>query len=82
MSKRDKGGYEISLFGKILVGLLVTAFFIVSGLLLMKVLELSKITKSTGLSSEYKNYPSLANKINKMGLQCKGKLPLINKWVV
>jgi hypothetical protein len=81
MSDKDKGGYEISFFQKILIGLLVTAFFIVSGLLLMKVLELSKITKSTGLSSEYKNYPNLAQKINQMGLKCKGKLPLlVNKW--
>ena len=81
MSDKDKGGYEISFFQKILIGLLVTAFFIVSGLLLMKVLELSKITKSCGLSSEYKNYPSLAQKISEMSLECKGKLPLlVNKW--
>ena len=82
MSDRDKSGYEISFFQKVLIAVLVTAFFILSGLLLMKMLELSKITKSTGLSSEYKNYPNLAQKINQMSLKCKGKLPLLaNKWV-
>ena len=77
MSDKDKSGYEISFFQKVMIGLLVTSFFIVSGLLLMKILELSKITKSTGLSSEYKNYPNLAQKINQMSLKCKGKLPLL-----
>jgi len=82
MSKDNKrGGYEISFFQKILIGMLVTAFFIVTGLLIFKLTELSKLDNSSGLSSNYKNYPNLAQKINQLGLKCKGKLPLlVNKW--
>ena len=81
MSNDNDKDYEITFFQKILIGVLVTAFFVVTGLLILKFMEYSKIDKSSGLSSNYKNYPNLAQKINQMGLKCKGKLPLlVNKW--
>ena len=81
MSNDNDKDYEITFFQKILIGVLVTAFFVVTGLLILKFMEYFKIDKSSGLSSNYKNYPNLAQKINQMGLKCKGKLPLlVNKW--
>ena len=80
MSNRDDKGYEVTFFQKVLIGILVTAFFVASGFLIMKLIEYSKINNSTGLSSQYSSaYPNLATKINSMRLKCKGYLPLLGK---
>jgi hypothetical protein len=80
MSNKDDKGYEVTFWQKVLIGILVTAFFVMTGFLVVKFLEYSKINKSTGLSSQYSAaYPNLAQKINSMSLKCKGYLPLLGK---